>query len=460
MKRHSFALKRLALLLLVFAFAVVAAAGCSGSSRDDAKSETAAHESKSDSETATEEGSGVTKNESSPKAEEPKPADGMDGSKDDSGTESTAEEPAKREEDRGGDEGEEKPQVDHGKKPQAGQLTAGEWNDLDHWDWWLKLMNRQKWSQYPHAWGFSTYEKLTVIAKSDNGPAVDAKVTVFDEQDDVVWTTRTNNRGEAVVFARLFSENETQEGETYTVKVVSGQNSGTAEDVQIPRSGPLTIELSSVQKKPDLLDVMFVVDTTGSMADELNYLEAELKNVVNRVKSHNDNELTVRLSSNFYRDEQDEYTVRSFPFTEDVDKVVNQIGRQEADGGGDYEEAVEKGLDDAINDHEWSDEARARLLFLVLDAPPHKTDNIAAKIRKLSAQAAKQGIRIIPVASSGVDKNTEFLMRTLAIVTGGTYVFLTDHSGIGGSHIEATVGDYDVQFLNDALVEIVDRYVK
>lgn len=460
MERYSFALKRLAVLLLVFAFAAVMAAGCSGSSRDDTKSESATSESKSDGDTATEDGSGEAKNESAPSAEEPKPAEGAGDSKDDSGTESTDEEPSKPIEDRGDDEGGDNPQVDPGKKPQAGQLTAGEWNDLDHWDWWLKLMNRQKWSQYPHEWGFSTYEKLTVIAKSDNEPAVDAKVTVFDAQGDVVWTARTNNRGEAVLFARLFADNETQDGETYSVKVVSGQYSGTEEDVQIPRSGPLTVELSSVQPRPDLLDVMFVVDTTGSMADELNYLEAELKNVVNRVKSHNDNELTVRLSSNFYRDEQDEYTVRSFPFTEDVDKVVDQIGRQEADGGGDYEEAVEKGLDDAINDHEWSEEARARLLFLVLDAPPHRTENIAAKIRKLSSQAAKQGIRIIPVASSGVDKNTEFLMRTLAIVTGGTYVFLTDHSGIGGSHIEATVGDYEVQFLNDALVDIVDRYVK
>ena len=343
MKLYSFALKRLAVLMFVFVFVAAMVAGCSGASRDDSKSEASQADTGGGHDTAREESRTDNSASESPKAEEPRPDDSMDGSKDDTGTESTAEEPTKPERDRGDDEGEDNPQVDHGKKPQAGQLTAGEWNDLDHWDWWLKLMNRQKWSQYPHAWGFSTYEKLTVIAKSGNELAVDAKVTVFDGQDDVVWTARTNNRGEAVVFARLFSENETQEGETYTVKVVSGQYSGKAEDVQIPRSGPLTIELSSVQKKPDLLDVMFVVDTTGSMADELNYLEAELKNVVNRVKSHNDNELTVRLSSNFYRDEQDEYTVRSFTFTEDVDKVVNQIGRQEADGGGDYEEAVEKG---------------------------------------------------------------------------------------------------------------------
>ena len=75
-------------------------------------------------------------------------------------------------------------------------------------------------------------------------------------------------------------------------------------------------------------------------------------------------------------------------------------------------------------------------------------------------RAASKGIRIIPVASSGVDKDTEFLMRLLGITTGGTYVFLTDHSGIGDSHIEPTVGPHDIHFLNDLLVKIITRYTE
>ena len=63
-------------------------------------------------------------------------------------------------------------------------------------------------------------------------------------------------------------------------------------------------------------------------------------------------------------------------------------------------------------------------------------DNVAA--------AARRGIRILPVVSSGADTETEFLMRTAAAVTGGAYVFLTDDSGIGYSHLEPTIGDYDV----------------
>ena len=69
-----------------------------------------------------------------------------------------------------------------------------------------------------------------------------------------------------------------------------------------------------------------------------------------------------------------------------------------------------------------------------------------------------QGIKVIPVASSGVDKETEFLLRMLAITSGGEYVFLTDDSGIGGSHIEPTIGAHEVEKLNDLMVRLVQKY--
>ena len=69
------------------------------------------------------------------------------------------------------------------------------------------------------------------------------------------------------------------------------------------------------------------------------------------------------------------------------------------------------------------------------------------------------GIRIVPIASSGIDKSTEYLLRTMAFTTGGTYTFLTDDSGIGGEHIEPTIGAYNVEKLNDMMVRIVNSYL-
>ena len=61
------------------------------------------------------------------------------------------------------------------------------------------------------------------------------------------------------------------------------------------------------------------------------------------------------------------------------------------------------------------------------------------------------------MAASGIDKETAFLLRNLGIATGGTYTFLTDHSGIGNPHAEPTVGEYQVERLNDLLVRLIGR---
>jgi len=88
------------------------------------------------------------------------------------------------------------------------------------------------------------------------------------------------------------------------------------------------------------------------MSDELDYIKKEIENVVTEVQRQNANNLNIRLSINYYRDVTDEYVVRSYPFTTDIDTVVAQIGNQWADGGGDYEEAVETALMDGITGHD------------------------------------------------------------------------------------------------------------
>ena len=49
-------------------------------------------------------------------------------------------------------------------------------------------------------------------------------------------------------------------------------------------------------------------------------------------------------------------------------------------------------------------------------------------------------------------------MRFMAISTNGTYVFITSDSGIGNPHLEPTVGEYEVEFLNDLLVRLINKY--
>jgi hypothetical protein len=102
--------------------------------------------------------------------------------------------------------------------------------------------------------------------------------------------------------------------------------------------------------------------------------------------------------------------------------------------------------------------AVGKILFLILDAPPHHTPESIRRLGKSVQAAAKKGIKIIPITASGIDKETEFLMRSFAIHTNGTYVFITDHSGIGNEHLEPTVGEYEVEYLNNLMVRLIIKY--
>ncbi|MCL2266919.1 MAG: hypothetical protein FWC17_04035, partial [Treponema sp.] len=104
-------------------------------------------------------------------------------------------------------------------------------------------------------------------------------------------------------------------------------------------------------------------------------------------------------------------------------------------------------------------ERAARIIFHVCDAPPHNTQENQTLFYNSIKKAAEKGIRIIPVASSGIDYATEYLLRQEALMTGGTYIFLTDESGIGYSHLQPTVGEYTVEYLNACLVRVINEYL-
>ncbi|XEC93491.1 VWA domain-containing protein [Paenibacillus tarimensis] len=346
-----------------------------------------------------------------------------------------------------------------GPEPRPGQLTAGEWNDTLNWSDWENLLNGQDGYGYQERWGFFNFRRLVVEVSSKDGPVADAIVIVKDKSGQFVWESRTDLLGRAFAYAELFDDQRERRESVYSVEVQVGQDIVKQyENVPISRQEVLKINVDGKSDLPDTADIMFVVDTTGSMKDELQYLASELKDVVRRVDQESGQRLKLRLSANFYRDHYDDYVVRPFPFTGDVEQAVKQIAAQTAEGGGDYPEAVDEALTDALHEHEWSREARARLLFLVLDAPPHDDSRSLARMRDLTKDAARMGVRIIPVVSSGTNIDTQYLMRFMAAATGGTYLFLTDHSGIGNDHIEPDVGEYEVQYLNDLLTGVILRY--
>ena len=182
-----------------------------------------------------------------------------------------------------------------------------------------------------------------------------------------------------------------------------------------------------------------------------------MKDVIARAKQATGG-LNIRTGAVVYRDHGDEYITRISRLTEDIKTTQNFIDKQEANGGGDFPEAVPEALMAAINSAGWDENTRARIAFLILDAPCHQDSATLALLHDQILNAAAQGIRIVPVVCSSMDKAGEFLMRSMALATNGTSFFLTDDSGIGNPHLKPTTDSLKVEHLNDMLVRTIVEF--
>jgi hypothetical protein len=203
---------------------------------------------------------------------------------------------------------------------------------------------------------------------------------------------------------------------------------------------------------PTSLDIALVIDTTGSMGDELEYLKVEIRDIAEEIRAAYPG-VAQRWGLVVYRDEGDAYITRSVDFS-NIDAFVDRLGKQSAGGGGDMPEAMDRAMM-ASSELSWrTGDDTARMVFLVADAPSH-SGAAARRYTDAVLQHRATKTAIYPVAGSGVDQGAEAELRLAAKVTGGQYIFLTDHSGVGGSHKKAEVEQFKVESLHDAMARMI-----
>lgn len=329
-------------------------------------------------------------------------------------------------------------------------LSAGEVNDFKKWKMWEDY-NAGEFQTYSERWSLFPSHRYAVQLQNDKHVAVVGQpVYLLDKATkDTVWRAVTDNTGKAELWSG-FNKKDSSE-----YMIAAGGNS-TSKRASEFANGVNAMTVNNDCRLSDKVELAFVVDATGSMQDEIEYLKLELEDVIRKTFEKNKG-LDLNVGSVFYRDFGDEYLTRHINFQSDLLKVINFIKLQRADGGGDYPEAVNAALRTAIDSMTWSSDARSKILFIVLDAPPH--NEAAAEMFQLAQKAAAKGIRIVPIGCSGTDKSTEFIMRSIALATNGTYLFLTDHSGIGNPHIKPTTDAFDVELLNTLLSRTIEQMI-
>jgi hypothetical protein len=338
----------------------------------------------------------------------------------------------------------------------AGILTAGELNDFGKWELWKDIAHtdlntvQSEWNIYP-------MDRFTIQVMGINDkPVIDCEVNALNKENNILWTSRTDNTGKAEIWLNLFDQDEVKK-EDISVRVNYHGKNHMLEKVSAFADGVNIMKIPVGCENPMVADILFAVDATGSMSDELDFLKAELNDItkVNNLYPA----VKMNLGCVFYRDSGDEYITRKCDFSGDINKTVLFINKQYAGGGGDYEEAVDVAFNVAINEMKWSNNAAVRLMFVILDAPPHNFPDVRNSLQKSILAAAAKGIRIIPITASGINKSAEYLLRSIALATNGNYIFLTNHSNVGGYHITPTTDEFDVTYLNGLLLSLFYRYL-
>lgn len=182
------------------------------------------------------------------------------------------------------------------------------------------------------------------------------------------------------------------------------------------------------QPAPPRLEVVFVLDTTGSMDSLIDGAKQKIWSIANTMIDLNA-EAEIAFGLIGYRDLEDEYVTRVHALTDDVQGIFTKLRRFEANGGGDTPEAVNEALSAAVTKIDWGNEANGtRIIFLVGDAPPHMDYPNGPKFDAVLKKAREKGI-IVNTVQAGEDHETEAYWRKIADLGKGSYMAIPQDGG-------------------------------
>lgn len=147
---------------------------------------------------------------------------------------------------------------------------------------------------------------------------------------------------------------------------IAEANRGAIEYAQNPKDivPALTRLLEAVPG--DSLDLVVCLDTTDSMADDIDEIRAKLPAMLQAQAARFRH---FRLGLVLYKDYFEEYVVQKHPFTTSLAAFSQVLDRIRVRGGRDIPEAVYEALYEALTGFDWL--ARERRVILIGDAPPH-----------------------------------------------------------------------------------------
>jgi Mg-chelatase subunit ChlD len=343
---------------------------------------------------------------------------------------------------------------------QESGLEGGEIDDNDDLDAFIAYVEgeRELYGDDPSLeWLDVSGRQLITVTDSYGVTVPDARLTFWSEEGRILQFGRTRADGRFAFFPNIFDaagviEVEAESAYGYS-QTVSLDSESSELSLQINGERPPVQEIN--------LEVAFIIDATGSMGGEISRLKDTVTNIAERVGQDG---VRLRLGAVAYRDRGDEYTTQTYNFTEDIAAFQEVIDGLEADGGGDYPEALNEALEEAQRRLSWTQDESLRLTFLITDAPANYYDKQDFTYAQGVLDAQQMGMKIFPIASGGSDGVAEVQLRQIAQHTLAHFIFITEGggstSGSEGSDYHVDPAQFDVERLDDLVVRLINEEVE
>jgi Mg-chelatase subunit ChlD len=261
----------------------------------------------------------------------------------------------------------------------------------------------------------------------------------------------------------FFPSEHAENFSSYRVRVSYNQN---VSESLVARDGSRRVAFSFNQRRPDYrnvaLDILFILDTTGSMGEEIERLKTTIE-IINLNLISLSSAPRLRFGMVLYKDRGDEeYVTRVVPLTSNLEEFREHLDHVYAAGGGDTPEDLQSALEDAMKRIQWNKDG-IRLGFIITDAPPHLSTYRAKYTYVDASKDARRGaIKLFSVGTGGLNLMGEYILRQISQYTYAKYIFLTygetgeSEGGAPGSVSHHTGANYQT----DRLEAIVIRFAK
>ena len=184
-----------------------------------------------------------------------------------------------------------------------------------------------------------------------------------------------------------------------------------------------------VRAQQPIIDVVFVLDTTGSMGGLIEGAKQKIWMIANQIAQAQPAPI-VRMGLVGYRDRGDDYVTTITALTEDIDTVYADLMAYKAQGGGDTPESVNEALFTAVERLEWTQQdGSLKLIYLVGDAPPKMGYKDDVKYQASCKFAKEKGININTIQCGNLDGTQEF-WQEISQLANGAYAKIEQSGGV------------------------------